>query len=400
MSVPRPPPVSSNALASSSSRLLASLSSIHLPRHCGVWCDNRFGAAPDVSVNSHVQRSPRPTSDTALQPTGSPNTRHGSMTDESSTVPGSPLGVLLHQGQKSPNRSIVALTERPCDQRLDEARLSRRPRSRVVRHRLGWPRPNRLSVASAARAIASPVVTAACSAPSAAVTSPDVVGGVRVAVFASAKVGVGGDPFLVDRRGIERRSHRGGDTADDAIPDHLLVVELDNRGPESNHVDDVETPIGLHERHRTIMIVWVHEPESVHGRTSSPRRTGLDQRPRSSAAEQLHTWLAAPGPHHQSVSIRQAVAEVPANGQQDHVRREPVAGERNGDRSAVAIHHGTPLPSPDQSTQQRPPNTVLSQEQADSGVADPAPGSTLANAVGPVSPSGGFLPRIAPVRRL
>ncbi len=114
------------------------------------------------------------------------------------------------------------------------------------------------------------MVTVVCSAPSTPVTSPDSVGGVRVAVFASSKVGVRGDALLVDRRGVKRRSHRGGDTADDEVPDHLLVVELDVRGAESNHVDDVETPIGLHERHRTIMIVWVHEPESAHDRNLDP----------------------------------------------------------------------------------------------------------------------------------
>jgi hypothetical protein len=52
------------------------------------------------------------------------------------------------------------------------------------------------------------------------------------------------------------------------------------------------------------------------------------------------------------VSVRESVAEVPADGQQDHVRREPIAGERSGDRSAVAIHQGTLRLTPDRSTQQ------------------------------------------------
>jgi hypothetical protein len=43
------------------------------------------------------------------------------------------------------------------------------------------------------------VVTADRSTPSTPVTSPDPVGGVRVAVFASSKVGVRGDALLVDR---------------------------------------------------------------------------------------------------------------------------------------------------------------------------------------------------------
>ena len=94
------------------------------------------------------------------------------------------------------------------------------------------PRSNRLSVAAAARTVGPPVVTADCSTASTPVASPDVVGGVRVAVSASAKVGVRSDALLLERRGVERRRHRGGDAADDEVPDHLLVVELDVRGAE------------------------------------------------------------------------------------------------------------------------------------------------------------------------
>ena len=131
-------------------------------------------------------------------------------------------------------------------------------------HPSGDPRSNRLSVAAAAPAVRSPAGIADCSTPSTRVTSPYRIRGVRVSVFASSKLGVRGNALLVDRRCVERRSHRGGDTADHAVPDQLLVVELDVRGAESNHVDDVETPIGLHQRHRTIVVVWVHEPESSH----------------------------------------------------------------------------------------------------------------------------------------
>jgi hypothetical protein len=55
-----------------------------------------------------------------------------------------------------------------------------------------------------------------------------------------------------------------------------------------------------------------------------------------------------------NISARESVAEVPADGQQDHVRREPVAGERSGHRTAAANHPGTLQLAPDRSTQQCP----------------------------------------------
>ena len=42
------------------------------------------------------------------------------------------------------------------------------------------------------------------------------------------------------------------------------------------------------------------------------------------------------------VAIRQFVAEIPAHGQQDHIGREPLPGERSGLDKAVTIHQGTP----------------------------------------------------------
>jgi hypothetical protein len=53
-----------------------------------------------------------------------------------------------------------------------------------------------------------------------------------------------------------------------------------------------------------------------------------------------------------NVSVRESVAQVPAHRQHDHVRPEPVAGERNRDRTAAANHQGTLRLAPDRSTQQ------------------------------------------------
>jgi hypothetical protein len=52
------------------------------------------------------------------------------------------------------------------------------------------------------------------------------------------------------------------------------------------------------------------------------------------------------------VTVRQAVAEVPADGQQDEVRREPKSSERNRSSTATADHPCTLRPAPDPSTQQ------------------------------------------------
>jgi MFS superfamily sulfate permease-like transporter len=54
------------------------------------------------------------------------------------------------------------------------------------------------------------------------------------------------------------------------------------------------------------------------------------------------------------VAVRQPVAEIPAHGQQDHVRREPVAGERDRNRTATTDHSRTLGLTPDPSTQQCP----------------------------------------------
>ena len=59
-----------------------------------------------------------------------------------------------------------------------------------------------------------------------------------------------------------------------------------------------------------------------------------------------------------NVSVRESVTEAPTDGQQDHVGREPVAGERRGSRTAAAVHQGTLRLPPDRSTQQRLPKWV------------------------------------------
>lgn len=41
------------------------------------------------------------------------------------------------------------------------------------------------------------------------------------------------------------------------------------------------------------------------------------------------------------VAVGQPVAEIPPDGQQNHIRREPVAGKRSGDGTVAAIHSGT-----------------------------------------------------------
>ena len=41
------------------------------------------------------------------------------------------------------------------------------------------------------------------------------------------------------------------------------------------------------------------------------------------------------------VSVGQAVAEIPADGEQDHLAREPEPSERRGHRTAAANHPGT-----------------------------------------------------------
>ena len=54
------------------------------------------------------------------------------------------------------------------------------------------------------------------------------------------------------------------------------------------------------------------------------------------------------------VAVQQSVAEIPANRQQDHVGREPVAGERRRCRTATTNHAGTLGLAPVPSTQQCP----------------------------------------------
>jgi len=45
-----------------------------------------------------------------------------------------------------------------------------------------------------------------------------------------------------------------------------------------------------------------------------------------------------------NVAVRQAVAQVPAHSQQNHIGREPVSGERSGLNTAATIHrHTLPL---------------------------------------------------------
>lgn len=50
---------------------------------------------------------------------------------------------------------------------------------------------------------------------------------------------VRGDALLVYRRGTDDGFHRRSDPADHPVPDLLLVIEPGDRGPESNHVDDL-----------------------------------------------------------------------------------------------------------------------------------------------------------------
>jgi hypothetical protein len=59
------------------------------------------------------------------------------------------------------------------------------------------------------------------------------------------------------------------------------------------------------------------------------------------------------------ISVRQAVAEVPPDGQQDHVRRKPKSSERNRNRTATTDHPRTLRPAPDPSTQQCPATSVV-----------------------------------------
>jgi len=50
---------------------------------------------------------------------------------------------------------------------------------------------------------------------------------------------------------------------------------------------------------------------------------------------------AAFGKEFFDIAIRQAVAEVPAHGEQDHLWRKPAAGKRSGPSKAAAIHSHT-----------------------------------------------------------
>jgi hypothetical protein len=52
------------------------------------------------------------------------------------------------------------------------------------------------------------------------------------------------------------------------------------------------------------------------------------------------------------IAVGQAVAEIPAHRQQDHLRREPVAGERNRNRAATTDHPCTHRPTLNPPTQQ------------------------------------------------
>ena len=61
---------------------------------------------------------------------------------------------------------------------------------------------------------------------------------------------------------------------------------------------------------------------------------------------------AAFGQEFFDIAVGQAVAEIPAHCQQDHVGREPESSERRRCSTATRNHPGTLRPAPDPSTQQ------------------------------------------------
>ncbi len=126
------------------------------------------------------------------------------------------------------------------------------------------------------------------------------------------------------------------------------------------HVDDlavlIHGPVHVAPHTGDLDVGLVDEPAVTDAVTTRPRRVD-EQR-----CEALHPPVdgdvidldAAFGEEFLDVAVRQAVAEVPAHGQQDHLGREPVPGKRRRLRTATTIHPNTLRPAPDPSTQQCP----------------------------------------------
>jgi len=95
-------------------------------------------------------------------------------------------------------------------------------------------------------------------------TSASTIDGAVIGLTIPFEISVGRDPFLIYRRGIDDGFHRRSNPANNLVPDLLLVVELGDRGPEPQHINDVKPAVGLNKCRRAITAVLVQEPKSAH----------------------------------------------------------------------------------------------------------------------------------------
>lgn len=91
-------------------------------------------------------------------------------------------------------------------------------------------------------------------------TSPPTALGDRasIAPIVAFEFWVRGDALLIYRRGADNGFHCRSDPADHPVPDLLLVIEPGNRGPKSNHLNDLKPAVRFDECSRTITTVLVH----------------------------------------------------------------------------------------------------------------------------------------------
>ncbi len=88
-------------------------------------------------------------------------------------------------------------------------------------------------------------------------TSAGPIDRASIGLIAPPEIRMRCNPFLIDRRGANDRFHRRSNSANQLVPDLLLIIEPADRRPEPQHSNDLKPAISLNKCRRAITTVLV-----------------------------------------------------------------------------------------------------------------------------------------------